>query len=300
MDNKVLVILASYNGEKYIEEQLNSLLRQKGVNIQILVRDDGSTDKTQRILEDYKKRGKIQWYTGAHLNVKLGFFDLMKKAEKIEFDYIAFCDQDDVWDEDKLIIAVNMLNQYNKAELNLYYAGQRLVDEKLCFLEEHFLNQQRNNHARFVLNDAAGCTMVFNRTLLNKINEYLPEFILMHDAWVVKVCLGLGGNLIVDQETHIMYRQHGNNVVGLKNNFKSKLIRVKQYIYKQDVESQMIELEKGYKKEIIPEYRELIEAILNYKNNFKYRKKLMNREWINFADGGLQLTYYLKILLNKL
>ena len=92
----VLVIMATYNGEKYLPEQLESLFRQKGVKVSILVRDDNSKDGTQALLDEYQNAGKLIWYTGEHLNVQKGFFDLMKKAEQQESDYIAFCDQDDV------------------------------------------------------------------------------------------------------------------------------------------------------------------------------------------------------------
>ena len=85
---KILVIMATYNGEKYLEEQLNSILQQKNVCVDILVRDDGSSDSTVTILNRYRENGKLEWYTGEHLNVANGFFDLMLKAKQKESDYI--------------------------------------------------------------------------------------------------------------------------------------------------------------------------------------------------------------------
>lgn len=73
------------------------------------------------------------WYQGKHLNVAFGFYELMQKATEYNTDFIAFCDQDDVWDEDKLLIAVEKIKQFDCPAL--YYSGQRLVDENLNFLE---------------------------------------------------------------------------------------------------------------------------------------------------------------------
>lgn len=103
--------MTTYNGEKYLKEQLDSLLKQVGVSVKILVRDDGSTDQTKSILDTYQKKGLIDWYCGEHLNAPRGFLDLINRAPNA--DYYAFCDQDDVWDSDKLFIAVNLLSQYD-------------------------------------------------------------------------------------------------------------------------------------------------------------------------------------------
>lgn len=171
---KVLVIMATYNGEKYLQEQLDSILRQKNIQVDILVRDDGSNDKTKEILECYSKNNKLNWYTGEHLNVQKGYFDLMKKSAKLEWDYIAFSDQDDVWDTDKLYIAVQSLKPVNRGIPALYYCGQRLVDRNLNFLSNHELNDKRTLITRFILSDFAGCTGVFNRELLNAVIQYEP------------------------------------------------------------------------------------------------------------------------------
>ena len=168
------------------------------------------------------------------------------------------------------------------------------------FLSDHNLNEYRNLRTRFVLSDIAGCTAVFNTELLNKVLEYKPEYMLMHDTWVLKVCLAMGGEVIVDPKPHMNYRQHSNNTVGLGKGIKSNLKQVRQYIEEYKVEEQMLELKKGYGKSIIPEYKRVIYYICNYKNNIKCRKKLLNKHYINFCNKGLNLTYFIKIMLNKL
>ena len=168
------------------------------------------------------------------------------------------------------------------------------------FIANHKLNKYRNLRTRFVLSDIAGCTAVFNKALLYKVLEYKPTYMLMHDTWVLKVCLAVGGNVIVDPEPHMNYRQHGNNTVGLGKGIKSNLKQVRQYIEEYKVEEQMLELKKGYGKRIVPEYKKLVYYICNYKKNIKYRKKLLNKKYINFCNKGLNLTYFIKVMLNKL
>ena len=126
------ILMATYNGEKYLKEQIESLLNQKNVKISILVRDDCSTDNTQKILEEYQQKGLLKWYTGEKLKAAFGFIDLINNASEAE--YYAFCDQDDVWDNDKLDIAIKKLEKFDSQLPALYYCGQRLVDENLNFI----------------------------------------------------------------------------------------------------------------------------------------------------------------------
>ena len=110
---KVLVLMATYNGEKYLQEQLDSIYRQKNVMVDVLVRDDGSSDLTQEILEMNSKTKNLTWYSGEHKNVQKGFFELMRKAAMLDYEYYAFCDQDDVWFDDKLSIAISRIPKTN-------------------------------------------------------------------------------------------------------------------------------------------------------------------------------------------
>ena len=300
MMQSVLVLMATYNGEKYLEEQLNSLFNQKHVKVSVLVRDDGSSDSTQSILEKWKSNTDLNWYTGEHLNVKYGFLDLMARAATMEYDYYAFCDQDDVWDDDKLFFALQMLKKIVAEKEVLYYCGQRLVNEKLNLIAMHELNRKRTLYARFMLNDAAGCTMVFNRALLMMVNKYKPQYLLMHDAWVVKVCLAVGGKVIVDPQAHMSYRQHGNNTLGLRKDFVSKLKRAIAYINQQKVQAQLQELNEGYGQQLIPEYAAIIADVLGYKHSIRKRINLLNMHKFYFGDWRIQAIYLLKVLFNKL
>lgn len=297
---KILVIMATYNGEKYIKQQLDSILHQKDVQVYILIRDDGSSDGTVNILRQYSDLPNVEFYVGKHLNVQNGYYELMTNALNYNSDYIAFSDQDDVWDEDKLAIAVKNLNDIDKNTPALYYCGQKLVDSELDLLAEHCLNNKRNLHTRFVMSDFAGCTGVFNRSLLSMVMKYKPQYMLMHDTWILKVCLAVGGKVIVDSGCHMKYRQHGGNTVGLGRSLPAYFKQVKQYIFDYKIEKQMKELVRGYDNVMVPEYKKIAYAICGYRRNKQMKKFLLSRKNVDFCSKGLNATYRLKIFLNKL
>ena len=101
---KVCVLMSTYNGEKYLKEQIDSILKQKGVKVNLLVRDDGSTDNTLSLLEEYKKKGLLDYCCGSNMKPARSFMELLSIAP--DSDYYAFSDQDDYWEHDKLFNAV--------------------------------------------------------------------------------------------------------------------------------------------------------------------------------------------------
>lgn len=295
---KILVLMATYNGEKYLQEQLDSIYKQKGVEVDILVRDDGSKDSTISILKDNEKKHSLKWYQGKHCNVQMGFFELMQKAVNMNYNYFAFSDQDDVWDDDKLLVAYR--NICNSPGCALYYSGQRLVDENLKFIENHELNRERSLKSRFVLSDFAGCTGVFNRKLLEETIIFKPNYMLMHDTWILRICICLGGKVVIDSEPHMNYRQHIGNAVGLKHGMLATFKQVRQYIYEYQIERLTKELLLGYENKMLPEYREVANWICNYKVDKEARKKLLDKKNIDFCNKGLNLTYKLMVMMRKL
>lgn len=219
----VKVLISTYNGEKFLKEQLDSILNQTNVLVDVLVRDDGSTDNTINILKEYEARKLLHWYSGKNVKPAKSFLDLMKKTDRA--DYYAFCDQDDFWLKDKLQIAVKNLD---KAPLDiplLYYGAPRIVDEQLNPLKYAIKDTMLDFNSMLINSNAIGCTMVFNNCLLDLINHASPNYIAMHDAWLHKVCIISGGKLIYDNDVHILYRQHSNNVVGINNSKVKKAIR---------------------------------------------------------------------------
>lgn len=297
-EHTVTVVLATYNGELYLREQLDSLLRQKGVKVSILVRDDGSVDNTHKILNEYQEKGLLKWYTGEHMNVQKGYLDLLRNVPETE--YYAFCDQDDVWDDDKLLFAVAELEGLPKDKPAIYYCGQRLVDENLKLLSTHKIATDRSPYTNYLISNVAGCTAVFNKMLCDAVNSVEPEFILMHDSWVFKVCLALGGNYFADSAAHISYRQHGNNVAGLNGGIKGKIHQAKRYINVFKIQKQLENLYQCYGESMTSEYKALTLEICNYDKSFGNWLKFLGSKKFDFKSSSLNMIVKLKVLLKKM
>lgn len=219
--DKVTILLSTYNGERYLREQIDSLLKQSGVDISILVRDDGSNDATQSILNEYQTKGLIHWYTGDNLRPAHSFFDLMKSAPLSE--YYALCDQDDVWDSDKLIIAVNALKMKGFTPA-LYCSNTRLVNSDLQELNVSRKWCTGKFTESLFHTPVTGCTCVFNKQLMLKFRCASPNYVHMHDWWLYVVCTAFNGFVCFDETPHMSYRQHSNNVIGAHDSFKDYLI----------------------------------------------------------------------------
>lgn len=219
---KIMVLLSTYNGEKYISEQIESVLCQQGVDVHIVARDDGSQDETINILKRISTLENITVIEGQNIGVVGSFFKLMHEAVCHNFDYFAFCDQDDVWKNDKLKVATDILSGHGN-EPALYMSSFQMVDENLHSIQTNMSRPNISVEGAIASNCATGCTMVFNKKLLEKslISNY--DDVLMHDYWMYMVCLLTGGYIYYDETPHIYYRQHGNNVIGgTGDNFLTK------------------------------------------------------------------------------
>lgn len=219
---KIMVLLSTYNGEKYISEQIESVLCQQGVDVHIVARDDGSQDETINILKRISTLENITVIEGQNIGVVGSFFTLMHEAVCHNFDYFAFCDQDDVWKNDKLKVATDILSGHGN-EPALYMSSFQMVDENLHSIQTNMSRPNISVEGAIASNCATGCTMVFNKKLLEKslISNY--DDALMHDYWMYMVCLLTGGYIYYDETPHIYYRQHGNNVIGgTGDNFLTK------------------------------------------------------------------------------
>ena len=184
MDKKVLVLLGTYNGEKYIAEQCQSLKRQRNVQVDVLVRDDGSSDNTVNVIkENYDNR--INIIEGENVGACANFINLWMNAS-LEYDYYAFCDQDDYWMDNKLQIACEKLSTIDSNIPALYFCGQIITDEKLHPIYVHKMDVERNEYASCIFNQMAGCTAVFNKKLLTYMRKKKPNISFGHDVWTYR------------------------------------------------------------------------------------------------------------------
>lgn len=272
---KVQILMSSYNGEEYIKEQLDSILAQNYPDVDILIRDDGSTDDTFVILKEYEEMHQnIRAYQGENLGVNRSFFELLQNSDA---DYVGFCDQDDYWLPEKIEKAVAQLEKMEGPAL--YCGAKTLVDENLEVLE----NQQRSDMKPGFGNAAiesicSGCTTLMNRTLTDIIKERLPKDVIHHDWWCYMVATYLG-SMYFDKNSYIYYRQHSGNEVGASGSAFA-MIRAKARDLKKrhgDLKKQLTDFKHFYHNQ--PEYDKLVDSILNaehFPNRFWI---LFNRNW---------------------
>lgn len=215
---KIAVILSTYNGDRFLCEQIDSILNQKDVEVHLYIRDDGSTDTTPEILKKYQtKYSNINVYFDSNKGCKDSFYICAKYTwiKEQSTQYFAFADQDDYWKEDKLKVGINELKAINKNVPILYFCPPKIVDQYLNPLDIEWNNRHLLNFEEACLvQPCAGCTMIFNRQSLELFLKGTPQKMSLHDSWMYKCVLACGGSIIEDTESHIFYRQHGNNVVG--------------------------------------------------------------------------------------
>lgn len=212
---RVAILLSTYNGSKYIKEQLDSILSQEGSDIHIYIRDDGSSDDTINIINGYENNN-IYLTEGKNVGVGNSFMKLLYSVPEI-YDYYAFADQDDIWSKEKIRVAIEFLEESNK---HLYASNQELIDKSgksIGLRYEKNKNIHLNAIAILEQNQIAGCTMVFDKFLKEQLDSNHPSEKLLlnriHDVWVAMVA-SLFDSIIYDDRAFIKYRQHDENVVG--------------------------------------------------------------------------------------
>lgn len=242
--SKVAVLLSTYNGEKYLVEQLNSIISQDyDGELTLYIRDDGSSDKTISIVEEFisKKLININLYAEDNVGPIESFFKLLEYAS--DYDYYAFCDQDDVWDNDKIAIGINSILQL-ESESKLYCSSLNVVDDKLNFIRTSFVPDKLTIENAIIESSIAGCTMILNKSLREVVLKSLPlvreNRVLMHDAWILKLAL-IVGSVYCDKNSHIKYRQHSSNVVGASTSYLTLINRRIRNIQRSYKEHSMVD-----------------------------------------------------------
>lgn len=231
MNGIITILLATYNGEKYLREQLESLLDQTYANWHLIVRDDNSTDNTPAILEQYQQlypeKITILPNNGVNLGSVLNFNALLTFAQ--DSQYIMFCDQDDKWKKNKIEATFSKLReleqQYGKACPLLVYTNFQYVDESMQVIEakkDFEINRIKHFGFSHLLahNPVYGCTTIINRALADKVGS-IPADAENHDYWIALVAAAFGKLYYLPERT-ILYRQHSRNVSG---NFDNNTLR---------------------------------------------------------------------------
>lgn len=292
---KVVVLMSTYNGSRYLAEQLESILSQKGVEVELFIRDDGSQDDTHEVLKQFC----CDFIAGENLGYVSSFMWLLKNAP--DADYYALCDQDDVWDDDKLRIAVSMLDSIDCNGPKLYTGNARLVDADLKFIVNENKNPKVSLGSSMAKNFATGCTVVINRDLLNIIKMHDVGYVSSHDTYLCRVCLAVGGTVVFDDIPHINYRQHSNNTVGSKNSVFGKLKSRIRKLKNDKSHSRMRtaeELITIYGNMMKEEDKELLCVLLNYNKSFLNKLQLIRDKRFSTGNNKENLMFKLAVILN--
>jgi len=231
---KIVILLCTFNGERFLEELLDSLENQTYTNWEVWAADDESQDKTASILQSYKERwpaGRLSIHIGPRQGFVANFLSAVCRV-KTEAEYYAFSDQDDIWEKDKLERAVRWMQGVPNQQLPaLYCSRTKLIDSNNQEIGLSPLFPRPPSFANALMqNIGGGNTMVFNRAariLLHEAGDDVP--VATHDWWVYMVVAGCGGVVHYDQHPALRYRQHSGNIVGMNSNWLARLNRVRMY-----------------------------------------------------------------------
>ena len=224
-EGKFQILLSTYNGEKYLREQLDSYLNQTvGGRIKVLIRDDGSSDGTADILREYQRKYGFEVIFGENLGINRSLFELIRICDD-DCQYFAMSDQDDVWLPDKLERAEKAMRTYND-ELPVLYASRSMVTDPQ--LKPLGLTTPARKGVSFynaaIQNICPGHTQTFNRQMLLELRNNYSDGIFVIDYWNYIVASSIG-HVCFDNAYTVYHRQHGDNAVGYTTSILQKNIR---------------------------------------------------------------------------
>ncbi|WCL51278.1 glycosyltransferase family 2 protein [Leptospira sp. GIMC2001] len=299
----ISILLSTYNGERYLEKQLESL-RLQTIPFQLFIRDDGSSDSTIKIIEQWKSKLPIHLEKGKNIGSCQSFNELLTK-NNFQNSYMAFCDQDDEWLPDKLEVALNSI-QKTEAEIGsevpvLYHSNLSLIDSNSKTIQGNFwsrmaLQPNLSHNLAGLLNQpiVTGCTLMINPSLYSKIGS-IPPSAKMHDWWISLIACTYGV-IISDYKSTINYRLHSSNVVGAAGFTWQRLIfkisNIRDYIKEWKKENlDRIEQAKAFLSvfgnELSLDSKEILENFIKITNlNYFQRKKTQFR--YGFFQHGLR------------
>lgn len=295
----IQILLSTYNSESYLQEQLDSLYGQVGVQIELLVRDDGSSDGTFGILEEnIKKWGERLCFIQDEKCVGVSrSYSLLLEASTAP--YVMFCDHDDVWLSTKVLDSLEAMQLAEKQSGPdrplLVYSDLQVVDDRLheinssCYDQQH-VNPRKNSLNRILLqNVATGCTIMMNRALVGQVG-WVPKEAVMHDHWVALVAACFGELIYLDKPT-MLYRQHASNVFGAAdygwryfiNRWKQGVGTVRSRFYRHVIQGEA--LLNRYESELGQECREMLNAFAEVQSSNWVHRRMQLLRYRIFKHG---------------
>jgi len=289
MYKSIAILMATYNGEKYLKEQIDSILNQTYQDFVLYIRDDNSVDSTKKIIEDYKRLYPEKIVEVKDEKIARGacknFMNLLEYVYNLKrHDLFMFADQDDFWLKNKVEITVKEYNKISNTEQPiLVHTDLNVVDSDLNLISKSFINYSSLNsnckefNKYLIQNNVTGCTMLINEKLVELV-KFDIENIRMHDWYFALIASAFGKVIFINSST-IQYRQHDNNVLGAKksNEIKEIYLKIKSNFKNKTIKRDLKELFKqanSFKKEHYELLDENKQKILNEFCKIEDAKKL--------------------------
>ena len=279
---KIQILLSTYNGEKYLREQLDSFAALDNFeDVKVLIRDDGSSDSTKEILLEYKEKYGFEVILGENVGVNMSFHQLILRADR-GCEYFAFSDQDDIWLPHKISAALRALSEMDMQKSALYSATSTLVGDDMSVYGHTLIPKKKLSfYNAMVQNVAVGHTQVFNRYLLELLAKEFSQDISITDHWAYLLASATG-QVVHDEAQTTLYRQHENNLIGYRSSFfatfKNRLKRAMSGA-PQEKTRQLEAFLICYGDVMVPEYRkELTRFLASQKNVFKRLAYVLQRK----------------------
>lgn len=295
---KVAVLMSTYNGHKFLNQQLDSLAKQTIADcMTVYIRDDGSCDDTIRLVEQWKERIDIILYKGKNIGSAKSFWELFMNKE-IQADYYAFCDQDDVWDSDKLETSIYRI----KEGACLYACNCRIIDEEGKIVQEKYMTSspQISLPKLFISGFAQGCSMTFSDALRKYVMDLNIECITMHDS-IVMLYSVIYGKVYWDSTPHFGYRMHSNNVVAKKNKNIVQKMKTTYRCWKNEGENSKAKVAAEILKNVDTIQTtdlEYLQDVANYRTSMKSKIKILFTKEVDGIPMRNVNSYRMRIILN--
>ena len=295
-DKTIEILMATYNGEKYISEQINSIINQTYKNWKLLIRDDGSKDETLEILKEYEKKDKrinILRDTKGNLGFVKNFEELLRNSSE---EFVMFSDQDDYWLENKIELYINELIKLSEIERKnplLLHSNSFICDENLNIKKKEFVNSkianQYEENSYFFAYIVQGSTTLVNKQLIDIGLPFLRN-VTLHDRYFHLLSEFFGRRIFINKSL-LKYRQHSSNKIGAKSRIIKKVLK-KRYFEQSDREL-ILEIKEKYKGKIekekiglINKYLEMTDGnrnrIIRFIKSFKFKMVIKKRIFILF------------------
>lgn len=298
--------MSTYNGERYLEEQIHSIFNQIGVQVELMVRDDGSTDGTLNILKNIQQMypNRMQIIEGKNIGYKKSFLKMLELIDP-NADFFAFSDQDDVWKKEKLEKAIQTLQE---EQSDLYACSLYIVDKDLQTNKKKDISSIKNTLGSFLARSRVpGCAMVFSKEIVNLAQQYsnlsYPDnCMLSHDNLICILAALYDKKIVFDNEAYLLHRRHDNACTSGGNGV-SKRIHIEWnvlwkdrsvYTFVSELATTLADIPNSNQENIL-----LLNQIKQYKSSFVNKIKLIGNQNLSCGNIICDVLVRIRILIGR-